>query len=87
MPPPPPQETVYLNERIVVTINVFAYLFQHFWKEIVLLQEFDERRAAAFEITTIRSFKHDPLFLAGAEGVDPIDLLLLFVQWLLVYTP
>ena len=47
---------------------------------MVLLQEFDERRAAAFEITTIRSFKHEPFFfLVGVEGVDPIDLLLLFV--------
>ena len=34
---------------------------------MVLLQEFDKRRAAAFEITTI----HDPfLCLAGAEGVE-----------------
>ena len=42
---------------------------------MVLLQEFDERRAAAFEITTIRSFKHDPFFFGGGGGVG----LLLFV--------
>ena len=53
----------------------------------MLLQEFDERLAAAFEITTIRSFKYDPFFGGGGgggggkgrRGVDPIDLLLLFV--------
>ena len=45
---------------------------------MVLYHEFDKRRAAAFEITTIRSFKHDPFlffFGGGAEGVDPVDLL------------
>ena len=26
----------YLNERIVVIIKASAYLFQHFWKEMVL---------------------------------------------------
>ena len=36
---------------------------------MVLQQDFDERRAAALEITTMRSFKHEPFFCGGGGGL------------------
>ena len=37
---------------------------------MVLQQDFEERRAAALEITTIRSFKYEPFFFFCGGGGD-----------------
>ena len=39
---------------------------------MVLQQDLKERHAAAFMITKIRSFKHEPFFSVGAEGGELI---------------
>ena len=75
-PRPPPKKKRLMFKRAYrrIIINASVYLFQHSWKEMVFLQDFDERCAAALEITTIRSFKHEP-FVFGGGGGGLLDVL------------
>ena len=61
------------NKRISndVIFKTSAYPFKHFRKELALQQEFKvwhAAHAAAFMITSIRSFKHGTFFFFWREG-------------------
>ena len=69
--PPPPPPTVkngsYLNVRISVASKVPSNVFSISETKMVPVHDYEKRYAEAFAIT-MRTFKHEPFFIAGGGG-------------------